>query len=904
MPTKKLNASNLIRNLEMSDWSKIKAGFIEWLKTQDVNYDEKDKDFAPIKYSEQFKLYINKEDGDDTTNMDSFTKQLKTEDGKENTKKTLFDSMVEDYINNLQKDDAVFVAIDGLTTGEKDGKLDASEKNMFLTKISEAGFDGKLEDLSFEDLLLSVNKIKSGDTSFLDTEEPAGPGPGPGPSNPPGDKVGALTKDQVETVKKIAGYVQTWMDPQEVKQVSSGLMKNVKIDDSLIGNIPDTIEGIDTQIGNIDSEISVAQTDFKNFKTQYETNKGFLNQSANIQEDNSKAFDAIVAKLKDQGILEEDTKIQIESLQTTIASTQGALEGQYEAKDALTSAIGGIDSQIWNLNALLNKDEAELPRGMTKSSIQAQISALKEEKQRLTEELAALSEEIVATKEILDSAYENLDIAYQNVETVIETKGNLTKEEKEAYQITVNNQREISKAKKNMDSAKAAMVALDGYIKSLQAQKENLKLEKARLIEDAAAEENRAPSAEERAQIAQAKEEAINDIENANKDDHLGELSEKGFKQGFEKPAEGEETEPTLPSEPTTDENGVTTQTYESNGVKITATTKDGETTYKYEITEGDKTITIEGNTIDAGDVKITRTEDENGKITTTFTVGNKNKTTTLTRLEGAEEATTAIETKEGDKVTSKSEVTSKDDGNGNITTTTTSFKADAEDNFTVKDTQTVITKNTEGKTTIIKDPTTETTKKRVVETYDENGEITVSTYEGTNMIPSETTVYSTNAEGNKTITTTIKDPTTEKVKSQNIKTYSQDGRLTTTTETEYADDGTTKTSETVTLYDDDGKTPKAQYGKAIQEGREVYAYATTANDGTAKNVMTIKSDAVNDDNYKEFLDEAYEIIKDKPNNETTIEIEINGKKYQASYEPTEAFWLITEKKEETETEK
>ena len=40
--------------------NQIKKGFIEWLKNQNVGYNENDKEFAPIKYSEQFKLYINK----------------------------------------------------------------------------------------------------------------------------------------------------------------------------------------------------------------------------------------------------------------------------------------------------------------------------------------------------------------------------------------------------------------------------------------------------------------------------------------------------------------------------------------------------------------------------------------------------------------------------------------------------------------------------------------------------------------------------------------------------------------------------------------------------------------------------------------------------------------------------
>ena len=140
----------------MAQWGEIKQNFIDWLKTQDVDYKDSERGIAHIKYKDQFKLFIEKHDGDDNLNMDSFTK---TKDGDN----TLAEDMVKDYVANLDKDDKAFAALD--TDG--DGVISNNETNAFINRSIEAGFDDNADDFSFDDFVTAVNKINTDDTGFL-----------------------------------------------------------------------------------------------------------------------------------------------------------------------------------------------------------------------------------------------------------------------------------------------------------------------------------------------------------------------------------------------------------------------------------------------------------------------------------------------------------------------------------------------------------------------------------------------------------------------------------------------------------------------------------------------------------------------------------------------------------------
>ena len=158
---------------KMSNWSDISKNFEKWLKENPeitgIQYEKKDGEFAAIKYSEQFKLFIAQYDGDDDLNMDSFTKSMKTDDNGENKNNTLLQDMMSNYIGNLRTDDKVFQAIDGLDGSEKDGKISEAEKNMFLQKVTDSsvGIDGDADNLTFDEVSKTVGKIIDGDLNIF-----------------------------------------------------------------------------------------------------------------------------------------------------------------------------------------------------------------------------------------------------------------------------------------------------------------------------------------------------------------------------------------------------------------------------------------------------------------------------------------------------------------------------------------------------------------------------------------------------------------------------------------------------------------------------------------------------------------------------------------------------------------
>ena len=83
----------------MAEWNTIKQDFIKWLKAEEIDFNEDSKDFAPLKFKEKFKLFIEKEG--ENVNMDSF---IKTND-KDNK---LVTKMVSDYADDLDKDSKAF----------------------------------------------------------------------------------------------------------------------------------------------------------------------------------------------------------------------------------------------------------------------------------------------------------------------------------------------------------------------------------------------------------------------------------------------------------------------------------------------------------------------------------------------------------------------------------------------------------------------------------------------------------------------------------------------------------------------------------------------------------------------------------------------------------------------------
>lgn len=456
----------------MSDWSTIKKGFIEWLKTQDSNFKETDKDYAPIKYSEKFKLYIEKHDNDDSVNMDSFTKS--TADSK-----TLFDNMFDDYISGLDSSDVVFKAIDGLVDGKKDGKISTEEKNIFLTKVASAGFDGDIKNLSFDDLYAAITKIKSGDVSFLEISETTSVNSVNGVNktdstngvNGTGatDGVSDLTNEQMSSIQALSSLITTWAEPVEVHKVSSALLTTGQVNSDIFRCDADDGENM-TELQMIEHEIATGEIDLINYTRQYETSSSRLNQASAFNEVNEAAFSEICNVLMQSNEQFAAINNQITSINESITSTESAIGVQCASKDALAISLSSLDSSIWDINSQI----ANAQEGTNTSELQAKLSAAKESRTEVAKQLEQISEEILANKALLEKSYDDLDIAYRNLEQVDVNNSKLSDNQKALYSVIIENKRVITQQQKLMDVAKASMVASDSYIQALYARKEEL----------------------------------------------------------------------------------------------------------------------------------------------------------------------------------------------------------------------------------------------------------------------------------------------------------------------------------------------------------------------------------------------------------------------------------------------
>lgn len=509
----------------MSDWSTIKKGFVEWLKKQDSDFKETDKDFAPIKYKEQFKLYIEKHDNDDNVNMDSFTKSV-----VENTNnKTLFDNMFDDYISNLETSDVVFKAIDGLADGKKDRKISAKEKNIFLTKVASAGFDGNIQNISFEDLIAAITKINNGDLSFLETKEEntstytassasgnygsSGSSSGSSGTSSAGASIDDLSDDEISNIQTLSTLTKTWAIPKVVHQTSSSLLKTGQVSSDIYKQDTANIASL-SELGEIDYEIESSQSDISNYTAQYQASKLRVSQANTYNSVNEAAYNEICGILAESNEQFKTTNEQITSLNTTITEAETALSVQCSAKDTLTISLSSVNCAIWDLNSQLANSE----EGTNTSEIKNKLSSLKAERAEISKQLEQLSEEILANKTLLDTAYDNLDVALENLKTIDINNSKLSDNQKAQYQAIIENKQIIVQQNKLMTSAQAAITALDGYIQALYTRKEELLIEQKEEEAKNAKDNDEELSLKEKAQLANSvvsNEGGIKDQKNA-----------------------------------------------------------------------------------------------------------------------------------------------------------------------------------------------------------------------------------------------------------------------------------------------------------------------------------------------------------------------------------------------------
>ncbi|MBQ7286724.1 MAG: hypothetical protein IJW73_03080 [Candidatus Gastranaerophilales bacterium] len=475
----------------MAEWFEIKEDFIKWLKTQDVDFNENDKEYAPIKYSKQFKLFIEKHDGDENLNMDSFTKRdtqhmvtdniranrLEEEQAalKENEKEKghLIEDMLKDYIADLDKNDEVFQAIDGILGVEKDGEISNAERNMFIQQATLDGFDKDNTDFSFDDLINSVKKIKGEDVVFLN-ENAQLPNANL-PENPEIPQVPGLRnnnpKTDIEKVNELSKITQKY-EPTTIenKSLSLNSIKTPKVN-----SMDFDTSNLKNEKTNTTNSLNAAKTDFNNFAIAYDTTCKTIDEASGYIEANQAQYDKVMQNLEASNTHVKEANEQISTFENTIEQTNNALDAQYATKDKISMTIVGLDSEISSLQSQMNSIPSDAEDASARrAAIQARINELESQKDDCASQLLKLEEEILANKELLDETSQALDLSYANLKTALENVEFSDENSKEIVLSTLENKKVLAQAQNDKSSAHAGMVAMDSYIEALEVRLENI----------------------------------------------------------------------------------------------------------------------------------------------------------------------------------------------------------------------------------------------------------------------------------------------------------------------------------------------------------------------------------------------------------------------------------------------
>lgn len=874
----------------MSDWSTIKKGFIEWLKTQDSNFKETDSDYAPIKYNEKFKLYIEKHDNDDSINMDSFTKN--TTDSK-----TLFDSMFDDYISELNSSDAVFKAIDGLSDGKKDGKISAEEKNIFLTKVASAGFDGNIKNLSFNDLYAAISKIKSGDVSFLETNETTSinsvSGSNKSSSNSNSNNtatantVNALTDEQISNTQSLSSLVDAWVEPIEAYKVSSVLLQTGQVNSDIFKSSADDVKNID-ELQEIEHEIASGEIDLVSYTKQYEASKTRLNQASTFNEINESAFSEICNVLMQSNEQFAIVNNQITSINETIANTESAIDVQCSAKDTLTISLNSLDSSIWDINSQI----ANAQEGTNTSKLKAQLSALKEKRTEVAKQLEQMSEEILANKTLLEKSYDDLDIAYRNLEQIDINNSKLSDNQKTLYSVIIENKRVITQQQKLMDVAKTSMVASDSYIQALYVRKEELLIKQKEEEALKEKEEGEELNEQEKAKIANS---VVNDENGitAQKNKTSEILENVNNVSGLANPnsltSEKEELDNSQ------EEDIPKTTVYTVNGTTIKISYSDADTNGNYRCSvevldlnnnslyntdnhtftfvtdnlsyEYALAATLSGeNSMDYGLEATNGFDKWNGStLTTKDKDGNIISTRTITEVrydddKNALDYTSVIETDKDGNETTNSRIKTITDEENNVITIIQEGKTDENGNYI----PTSAVRNT-------KDIEGYQTKKEIISYIQEeiDGEIKdTEQINYTKICEYENEKISSTTE---TITgASIRDDVEYTTETNYIVNYDENDKIKSQTSTITGTDKDGNTLEQIIIQDGNSTIPSERYTEN-KNGISTTIYITEAGSSTIK--LNLDGETITQENYSEILSNVKSAIDNNADNSTTISI-------------------------------
>lgn len=457
----------------MANWSDIRNSFTEWLKTQETDYKDSEFRIAHIKYSEQFKLFIENHDDDDDLNMDSFTSSKETisqnrskEEGKREN--SLVEDMIEEYVDGLDKDSEAFKAVD--TDG--DGKLSRSEKDNFTDKIINAAFDENKDDLSYKDFSCAVQKIESGDLNFLQgvsssTSTSNSSVPPTTPTEPPEIPELQTVEQALELRTEATDYTPDSTTYKVNSQdIGSTLNEGLFSNNYANMELPD----LNTARSVITSEIDIAKGDFDTYKNMY-ANASKANKTASQYiAQNDQQYKLIIAEYSSNN---ENIRLyneQIATYETTIDITSNAIDMLGNTKEATNLGLNATQTQISELRNNLYEywtDEEGIEHRKTNNEVLEQIKQLEEQENRLQEELSQIAQQLLEHEEVLNKANEELGKAYEGLSNELATSGLLQGEQLENAQAMLKNRRAYKQSFADMKRAQAGMVATESYIQSL-----------------------------------------------------------------------------------------------------------------------------------------------------------------------------------------------------------------------------------------------------------------------------------------------------------------------------------------------------------------------------------------------------------------------------------------------------
>lgn len=470
----------------MASWSDIKQAFIDWAKAnnrEDID-ENKNASKQALMQSDAFKLFI--DEYDDDYGMDSFTSSKESiTENRESKKNSLIEDMAEDYLSDLDKKSEAFKLIDE----DCNGKLSKSEKQAFIDKVVEAGFDKNKEDFSYSDLQTAASKIESGDLGFLKGTQSSGGGGGTTRLNNQTDNDGDKNpKIEIPTTVEEAFAMETLSAgnyaPATAKAWDDITIEAVDIRADLLNTDADSLaetslNDLDARANIITGEIASVQTSFAGYKDIYANATVSMQGASKYITQNNAQYNLIISEITANNTAAQVAQAQVQDYEALIDTTSNTIVALCATKDetetalnSTSAAISALEGQLYHLEdtGMVDSDGNPIMEEVKNPDVAAQIEALRAEEDELQAQLSLIAQQLLECQEALNKANEELTNAYQILEDAIEAVYASDKSKREVALAVLNNKQVYYQSKSDMLAAQAAMVAADAYIEALQAE--------------------------------------------------------------------------------------------------------------------------------------------------------------------------------------------------------------------------------------------------------------------------------------------------------------------------------------------------------------------------------------------------------------------------------------------------